>query len=918
MAKKPDIIKELEKTIGKKLKQMPLEEIWLSSGNGYAVDDKGFVIGLNLDDCSITGLLFLTQFTRLTQLSLYNNKISDVSPLQGLTALTYLFLSSNRLTDVSPLQGLTALTYLDLDSNQLTDVSPLQGLTALTELYLSSNQLTDVSPLQGLKKLTELRLNSNQLTDVSPLQGLKKLKNLFLKDNKIFQLPEAIFQLGLEVIWKNKYSLKDGIHPYGNPLETPPIEIVKQGLAALQNYFKELTESVPLLQCKLLIVGHGEVGKTTLMKKLIDPNHIVEPGQEPTTHGIHIEPWQITVPFPNPSNQTQTETVKLHFWDFGGQAIYHSTHQFFLTKRSLYLFVWEVRKEEETLSFDYWLNILKLLSDQSPVIIVMNKADHRRKSIDEDSFQAKFPFIKDFFQISCLTAEGLPALTQAIRQNLATMPHLQDKLPLVWTQIHHHLLNEKDKNKKDYISQSEYLTICQKYGLNEERAFYLSSYLHDLGAILHFQSDPFLAETVILNPEWATEAVYTLIDTPEVQQNCGRFEFSQLRQFWNPEKFPPDKHLHLTRLMEKFELCFNFAGTTTHFVPELLPPLKSDVNLVAFQETKALRFLYRYDFMPEGIVNRLMARLFYLIHDRQFWKNGVIFIFEESSARVQAEPLHKRVVITIIGHSKQELLAILRSHLEHIHESLNMKKEEQYNEMVPCTCTECSASTEPFFHAYGDFQKARAKNKSQLQCKKSFEDIPIQSLLTQVQLPQPHADLLETMITTASRLQGRTMTIKTDEDSRNSYIADILDARGFKVKDQTRWGRSSAGKRDGEVDIKLESQDGRALAIIEAFILKGIHHQVIAEHLQKFFGYDVNGLGQGFVLIYVEHSDFAALWQQYLLHVEREVPFGSNSLQGPLLPHDTSMAHIKVARAQHLVQNQPVSIYHIFINMTRS
>ncbi len=31
-------------------------------------------------------------------------------------------------------------------------------------------------------------------------------------------------------------------------------------------------------------------------------------------------------------------------WDFGGQDIYHATHQFFLTNRGLFLLVWNARQ----------------------------------------------------------------------------------------------------------------------------------------------------------------------------------------------------------------------------------------------------------------------------------------------------------------------------------------------------------------------------------------------------------------------------------------------------------------------------------------------------------------------------------------------------------------------------------------------
>ena len=491
------IIKQLEQQTKIKLKPLDIGYIIGYETNGYVVDGSGNIAGLNLCDANISDISFLKDFHHLTHLDLTENQIADISPLTPLTALTYLDLSDNQIADISPLTPLTALTHLDLGGNQIADISPLTPLTALTYLDLSDNQIADISHLIELENLDQLLLN----------------------DNKITRLPIEMVEQGMEIKWKVDWM--GGIYLSGNPLETPPIEIVKQGTKAVRNYYKKLEkESVHLLHAKLLIVGSGDVGKTTLMKKLKDNNFNVIPGTEPSTHGINIVPWQLTCRFKN----SMTETVNINSWDFGGQDIYHATHQFFLTKRSLYLFVWEARKEEETRSFDYWLNIIKLLSDQSPVIVVMNKSDLRGKPIDEASFMEKFGNIVAFHQVSCLTAAGIPVLTEQIRSTLGQMDHLLDKLPKVWLDIRDHLKQEK----KDYIQLDRYVDICKTYGLNEEDAEILSDYLHDLGVILHYRHDRVLENTVILDPEWATGAVYKLMDDREIMENKGRFHFHDL------------------------------------------------------------------------------------------------------------------------------------------------------------------------------------------------------------------------------------------------------------------------------------------------------------------------------------------------------------------------------------------------------
>ena len=92
--------------------------------------------------------------TRLTDLQLGKNSISDISPLAELTQLTSLSLGGNSISDISVLAGLTQLESLGLSNNDISDVSPLLALNlrwttsdspSSTGLYLEDNPLSYVS-----------------------------------------------------------------------------------------------------------------------------------------------------------------------------------------------------------------------------------------------------------------------------------------------------------------------------------------------------------------------------------------------------------------------------------------------------------------------------------------------------------------------------------------------------------------------------------------------------------------------------------------------------------------------------------------------------------------------------------------------------------------------------------------------------
>jgi internalin A len=112
-----------------------------------------------------------------TPLNLNNLGLTEIpKEIATLTNLTYLFLYNNKITDVSPLASLSNLTWLELDKNKIKNLKPIASLTKLNDLYLDHNIITDVSPLSSLTNLKHLHLNSNIITDVTPLASLTNCK----------------------------------------------------------------------------------------------------------------------------------------------------------------------------------------------------------------------------------------------------------------------------------------------------------------------------------------------------------------------------------------------------------------------------------------------------------------------------------------------------------------------------------------------------------------------------------------------------------------------------------------------------------------------------------------------------------------------------------------------------------------------
>jgi small GTP-binding protein len=146
--------------------------------------------------------------------------------------------------------------------------------------------------------------------------------------------------------------------------------------AVLGYYLGSHDGHTALNDAKLVLVGSGGVGKTSLVNRLVYDSFN---SQERKTEGIRITQWSVLLP-------TQ-ERVRLRIWDFGGQEIMHATHQLFMTHSSLYLLVLDGRRDSEEADVEYWLDLIETLAPESPTIVVLNKIKEQAFDIDRRALQ---------------------------------------------------------------------------------------------------------------------------------------------------------------------------------------------------------------------------------------------------------------------------------------------------------------------------------------------------------------------------------------------------------------------------------------------------------------------------------------------------------------------------------------------------
>ncbi|HEY0076553.1 MAG TPA: COR domain-containing protein [Abditibacteriaceae bacterium] len=626
----------------------------------------------------------IDQLAELVSLFVFRNQLTKLpESLGNLSKLTTLFISDNQLTKLPESFGnLSRLGILYMARNLVRSLPESIGqLTYLESLNISANQLANLPESIGhLNRLQDLDLSDNQFTTLPEgMRRLVQLETLDLSDNQISQLPE----------WLSQLPRLSKLYLHGNELLRLPseilgptrIEIAQRSLSTssrklkatlppadiLAFYSRSQANMRPLNEAKLILLGRGFAGKTSLVNRLV--HDVFQPEQK--TEGIKITEWDFSL--------FKQEQVRLNVWDFGGQEIMHATHQFFLTQRSLYLIVINGREGGEDADADYWLKLVESFGGDSPVIVVLNKIKEHPFSVNEDGLKRKFPNIREVIKTDCLDGTGIEELRRAIERETDRLPHLRDAFPSSWFAIKEDLAT----TKKNFLSFTGYRRKCSRLG--EKDAVWqkqLASYLHRLGIALNFSDDPRLNDTHVLNPHWVTNGIYKILNSQLLEEQKGEISLGDIARILDPKEYPASMHRFLIDLMKKFDLCFSYTDDECHYlIPDLLDK-QEPPQVKEFDAALCLNFQYHYPVALEGLLPRFIVRSHEHINPKGRWRSGAILRFEGCRALVRADMQERKVFVSVDGpmSRRNRLLAVIRSQFESIHQSF---KNLDVQELVP-------------------------------------------------------------------------------------------------------------------------------------------------------------------------------------------------------------------------------------------
>lgn len=662
----------------------------------------------------------------LQTLDLSENNIAAIPPkIAQLKNLKTLVLRKNNISSLPEEIGeLSNLSHLILGYNYLNDLpKSFARLQKLRELHLTSNLFTEIpDPIYALRELKILWLSFNEIKEIlGDINQLTSLKTLYFKGNMLQEVPESLVKL----------EQLESVFLEGNPMYlTPLYDWTGNRLPQLRTYFSSLQDGAEKsYTAKLIFIGKGSEGKTTLRERLINRNISIKELQEIIlTEGVEIRKL-------NNIHAEDDKNYDISMWDFGGQEILRNIHHLFLTDSALYLLLWSSRSAENKYAyFKEWLSIVNAENPDSKVkvILIQNKSLEEgaiKDLVNQEKLKKLFPKLVDFINISALKGTGMDELSKMIRGHLKDLPTVKI-VSGKWIGVKSNI--EKFKADKK-IKYEDFTSLCNMYKISDRKEVdQLLEWLHQIGAVLWYKSIPALRGTVFLDPEWVSKEVSRILigNSESIRKNNGKF---LIQDIIDENNSTPENIDKVIQLMEEFNLCFELNKEGRSYIIPLLLPEDIPVSVKTYDWTEdTLDFQYQYSLIPRGILSQFITWAYKegYLEDGNYWLNGALLIYgDDTSALVTYEFLEKdssveAIRIQVKGVEKELFIKIIWRKFDTY---LNIRAKLQ-SSLLSCRGLGCTNPENNYFDMEV-IETMRKRKVKTAQCQKCFRNMPVEKFI---------------------------------------------------------------------------------------------------------------------------------------------------------------------------------------------
>jgi Leucine-rich repeat (LRR) protein len=601
---------------------------------------------------SLTEVVFEVPLPHLTHLYLNNCAITHITFPAGFRALQQIYLQKNGLQQLDFEGDYPSLVLMDVSENKLRELDFRRGFRELRYLYALNNSLEKIGLNRSMKLLNTLHLAENKLTELPPfLSEVEAMETLYLKGNQLVNIDREV--------WDTDRNCWDTMKGY------------------LISLNKANAEMEYLHEAKMILIGNGEVGKTSIRLKLLDINAPL-PDKNDRTPGLEVVPYTVPNLLPAQTGLSAPSAFTFNIWDFGGQGKYREIQQLFCSRKSLYLYVTayddKPNYKESYIGYEYWLSMANAYNhdngQNSPVLYVQNKCDKEKEAINESEIKAKFSNIKDFIKISCADIQQFTLLPKVIAESIAKISDdiFSVQYNAEWLGVKQDLNNLRERGL-NHISKQRFDEICRERGLNEDEIKAWLLVLDRIGTIIYFGENDKLSDWIVLNPIWVKDAVCKVIDF-EFYDDIATLKPVFLPKIW--KDYDNEERAKLQALLLAYDFCYEENGS--FIVPALFSEEKPTYPTHLADFDCEIKFCYK-PFLPAGTLHKFMVKLKSCIYNDLRWKKGVVLHdgatntyaevierWEEHSIYIRLKgEKHLNLIWNTVRYSFEELNAILKA-----------------------------------------------------------------------------------------------------------------------------------------------------------------------------------------------------------------------------------------------------------------
>ncbi|CAG5133130.1 unnamed protein product, partial [Candidula unifasciata] len=491
---------------------------------------------------------------------------------------------------------------------------------------------------------------------------------------------------------------------------------------------------------KLMVVGFGGRGKTSLLQALKRKIRNIPSEKPAVTVGVIVEDWRY-----DRQRFNKTVTYTLNTWDFAGQEDFYSTHQCFLSNRTLYLVVYDISMgTDEIDKLKPWLSNIHARAPGCPVIVVGTHYDLLPEESREDvvaDFEVKLKELMHkpgFPVISCFAIVALNKETRELEQlrnkvkdivddfKIKKQPVMGQKVPASYVKLADLLNEEAKKIEKSFPvlthSQLVRLIKMENLGLDEDDELKQAvNFLHESGVLLHYNESTLqMRDFYFINPGWLCRMMAQVVTVPQINpfiDRNGVMKRSSVHLLFtgkemsghNSFSFPSTLIPHYLHLLEKFEIALP-RNEEELLIPCRLPHRKPNIEMPVPDRRELVIRCYVMPHTPIGFWSRLLTRLIVFSESKfaetmlclqekpqvQFWKEGIFVKWSQTafflvdSHKSDHEEIHLTVCNTAHG---SRLMGYLVDHVDSLVDEWYpglttidpMLGRELLEKHVPCT-----------------------------------------------------------------------------------------------------------------------------------------------------------------------------------------------------------------------------------------